>query len=325
MKFNKINSVLLAIAMLFTMLVVVVAFNVSASSTKVIDWDVNTNYWKEGSTISTSVADCITVTKSSGVKLISSSNNNLSGYDGLTFSVTPNSGNEKTTLEIQVGDDGSKAATFAIGSGTTNCTLKFADYGITPNSSMYIYIRATGGDASNLTISDIYAYTGTLIPDLTLTMVPGASIRIGSVNGIRFTTTVDKTQLSNLKSKGYTVELGTLIAPADLISGELTFDTALKINVPYNADLVDGTIRGSIINIQESNDYNRTSGNIARTFIGRGYAKITKDNVTTVIYATQNTQGRSLAQVASAFKSDSGYSALSADKKALVDRWASFL
>ncbi len=295
------------------------------SLTKFIDWDVNTNYWKENSTISTSVADCITVTKASGKNLISSNNNNLVGYNGLKFSVTPNSGNEKTTLEIQVGDDGSKTATFAIGSGRTNCTLKFADYGITPNSSMHIYIRATGGDASNLTISDIYAYTGTLIPDLTLTMVPGASIRIGNVNGIRFTTTVDKTQLSNLKSKGYTVELGTLIAPADKVDGYLTFDSALKINVPYNADLVDGTIRGSIINIQESNDYNRTSGNIARTFIGRGYAKITKDNVTTIVYSTENSDGRSLAQVASAFKSDSGYSALSADKKALVDRWASFL
>lgn len=76
-------------------------------------------------------------------------------YDGLTFSVTPNSGNQKTTLEVQVGN---KTATFTIGSGTTNCTLPFADYGITPTSSMELYIRATGGNTSNLTISDIYAY-----------------------------------------------------------------------------------------------------------------------------------------------------------------------
>ncbi len=145
------------------------------SSTKVIDWDVNTNYWKEGITISTSVADCITVTKASGQNLIGSSNNNLVGYDGLSFSVTPNSGNEKTTLEVQVGD---KTATFAIGSGTTNCTLKFADYGITPNSSMYIYIRATGGDASNLTISDIYGYKGSSVIPV------GSVIKIYGINEV---------------------------------------------------------------------------------------------------------------------------------------------
>ena len=63
-------------------------------------------------------------------------------------------------MEVQVGDDGSKAATFPIGSGTTSCTLSFAAYGITPTSGMYIYIRATGGNASNLTISDIMGTTG---------------------------------------------------------------------------------------------------------------------------------------------------------------------
>ena len=156
-------------------------------------------------------------------------------------------------------------------------------------------------------------------------MVPGASIRIGSVNGIRFTTSVNEDQLAYFNSKGYTVELGTLIAPADKVDGYLTFDSASKLDVPYNYDLVGGTMRGSIVSIKETNSYNATSGNIARTFIARGYAKITKNSVTTIVYSTGNSDGRSLAEISSAFQADPAYSALSNAQKALVDRWASFL
>lgn len=151
----------------------------TTASGAVIDWDVNSNFWTEASNIVSKDANGVTVTKASGKKLLTASENNLTGYDGLTFTVTPNSGNEKTTLEVQVGDDGSKTATFPIGSGTTSCTLSFADYGITPTSGMYIYIRATGGDASNLTISDIMGYTGSAGgSDVTPTTQGGSSSNV---------------------------------------------------------------------------------------------------------------------------------------------------
>ncbi|MEE1144509.1 MAG: dockerin type I domain-containing protein, partial [Acutalibacteraceae bacterium] len=151
----------------------------TTASGAVIDWDVNSNFWTEGSNIVSKDANGVTVTKASGKNLLTANENNLTGYDGLTFTVTPNSGNEKTTLEVQVGDDGSKTATFPIGSGTTSCTLSFADYGITPTSGMYIYIRATGGDASNLTISDIMGYTGSAGgSDVTPTTQGGSSSNV---------------------------------------------------------------------------------------------------------------------------------------------------
>lgn len=120
-----------------------------------IDWDVNTNYWAEGSTITKGI-NCITATKSSGSKLITSSNNNIAAYDGLKFTVTPNSANQKTALAVKV-DDVQK--NFPLGSGTTECVLSFAEIGVTPTSSSTIFFGAEGDGAADLTISDVYAYT----------------------------------------------------------------------------------------------------------------------------------------------------------------------
>ena len=171
--------------------------------------------------------------------------------------------------------------------------------------------------------------------NIDMTTVSGASIRLNAKTGLRFYTVVDKDKVSSLRSNGYTVQLGTLIAPYDLVNGkELTFDLEKNTfaDVKYLADeyYTESSgfsgIVGSIVNIQESTTSNPTSGNIARYFVARGYAKITDDKSnTTVVYADYSmNKPRSLGYVAYMLKNDTSevaqalYQAFSSD----VDRWA---
>lgn len=170
-----------------------------------------------------------------------------------------------------------------------------------------------------------------------VSMQSGASIRLGAVNGIRFYTNVDTAKIAELKADGATVEMGTLIAPADIIDGkELNFDLESNeyVNVRFTADEYytengfEGIV-GSIVGIKEtSTSWSATSGNITRNFVGRGYVKVTKDGKTTISYAeysnsdiSENT--RSLQFVANAFKNDSAkFGELTSDIQALVNGWA---
>ncbi|MBQ4155396.1 MAG: hypothetical protein IJD90_01170, partial [Clostridia bacterium] len=73
-----------------------------------------------------------------------------------------------------------------------------------------------------------------------LQMLSGASIRINEPNGIRFYSVVDTEKVQSLREAGYTVELGTLIAPKDkLKSGnvyeELTFDAQKFVDVKFKS------------------------------------------------------------------------------------------
>ncbi|MGN0172980.1 MAG: GDSL-type esterase/lipase family protein, partial [Acutalibacteraceae bacterium] len=110
---------------------------------------------------------------------------------------------------------------------------------------------------------------------VTTAMVSGASIRLGGINGIRFYTKVDTAKIAALRSAGYTVELGTLIAPADNIKDtELSFnlETGKYVDVKFNSTTyyTDGEfsgIVGSLVNIKDTN--------ITRDFVGRGYVKVT--------------------------------------------------
>ena len=174
------------------------------------------------------------------------------------------------------------------------------------------------------------------------TMVNGASIRLTNGNGLRFYTMVDSAKIAELQSLGATVELGTLIAPKDLLGeDDLTFESSKYIDVKYEAiedgayywhKDVEGQIAGSIVNIKESNtSFSTANGNIAREFVGRGYVKVTLNCRTEITYASyasgdiaNNT--RSLAYVANALKNDTAkYDALDNDTKSLVDNWASKL
>ncbi|MGN0173764.1 MAG: alpha/beta hydrolase family protein [Acutalibacteraceae bacterium] len=168
-------------------------------------------------------------------------------------------------------------------------------------------------------------------------MKKGASIRLSDNNGIRFYTQVDTNAIDALIADGATVELGTLIAPADLLDGnELNFniEKGKYVDVKYNIDLGyyenNNTFVGSIVNIKETNTaFNTEKGNIARPFVGRGYVKVTKDNDTYINYAkyydyneTNNT--RSLAYVSLMLQSDTDkYSSLDDSLKNIVDSWAS--
>ena len=109
-----------------------------------------------------------------------------------------------------------------------------------------------------------------------------ASIRLNEKTGIRFYTSVDTDVIEAYKNDGYTVELGTLISPEDLVEDELTFETEKFIDVKYESDVLyeNGEFKGivgSIVNLKECN--------IARNFVGRGYMKLTKNGETQVVYS----------------------------------------
>ena len=184
---------------------------------------------------------------------------------------------------------------------------------------------------------------------VTANMKSGAAIRLTNGNGLRFITAFDAVKIARLQELGATVELGTLIAPKDLLGeNDLTFglDSYKYVDVKYEAKNADssyiwhdndngdnaGQIAGSIVGIKESGTtFSAENGNIARDFVGRGYVKVTLDGTTVITYAdyasgdiANNT--RSLASVAQALKDDTAkYDALDSDVKSLVDNWASKL
>lgn len=142
-----------------------------------------------------------------------------------------------------------------------------------------------------------------------------ASIRLGAVNGIRFYTSFDKDAIDALNVNGETVEYGTIIAPADIISGEFTHEDD-NIDVKYSATEYWGENEnefvGSIVNINNAN--------IGRNFVGRGYVKIGE-----TYYYSATTSTRSLKGVAIALQNDTKADsvALYEANKTLVDGWAS--
>ena len=151
-------------------------------------------------------------------------------------------------------------------------------------------------------------------------MKSGAAIRLNEQNGIRFYTTVDTEKLADLKKvEGNVVELGTLIAPADLVTGELTHSIGEDnyVDVKYQNDewFEENTFVGSIVGIKP--------GNIGRKFIGRGYIKVTNGEEVTYYYATQNDNERSLKSIATSYQGTDDYNSKTDEVKELVDTWAS--
>lgn len=172
-----------------------------------------------------------------------------------------------------------------------------------------------------------------------LVMASGASIRLNNKNGIRFYTNVDENKIAQLKNQGATVEMGTLIAPKDLLdNNDLTFDLSpekyLDVKYTANSYYTEDDFRGivgSIVNIKESNtSYDKVSGNITREFVGRGYAKVTWKGREVISYATYANNdivnnSRSLAYVSKMLQSDlKVYEELDINKRNLIDKWAKF-
>lgn len=166
-----------------------------------------------------------------------------------------------------------------------------------------------------------------------------ASIRLNKVNGIRFYTKVDQDKIAALQQDGATVEMGTLIAPADLLGNDaltLDLDESKYVNVKYAATDDNGAyiyytednfegIVGSIAKINENaTSWSATSGNVTRDFVARGYVKVTKGDDVTVSYSDALSGARSLKTVAAAIdKTSDFYLSLTAEQQGFVDTWAS--
>ena len=150
-------------------------------------------------------------------------------------------------------------------------------------------------------------------------MVQGAGVRFNEVTGMRSKATVNTDDVAYYEGKGYTVTMGTLIAPADKLTYEtLTFqadaNNFLDVVTTGYFDEDMGTIAGSISNIKEAN--------YGRNFIARSYVKLTKDGETTTIYS-EAPSTRSIKYIANACKNDTTfYESLDEEYKAKVDVWA---
>ncbi len=113
-----------------------------------------------------------------------------------------------------------------------------------------------------------------------------ASIRIDEPTGLRFASAINETKLSELKSLGYTVSFGTLIAPKDLVKGQALVHGLMDplvdvVNVgkyyEFDGDAATKHIVGSIVKIKE--------GNLDRDFTARGYIKAEKDGHAVYFYS----------------------------------------
>lgn len=182
--------------------------------------------------------------------------------------------------------------------------------------------NSTGAaDDAGIYIDDVTInYEGEAVPvdpyeNIAIATDAEAQLRIGASNGIRFLTTVDAEKVAAAKANGYTVTMGTLIAP--LSAGELTTATTPVLNVTTDGYFKNeaGTIAGSIVAIKAIN--------IAKDFVARGYVTLTKGGDSTTYYATQPATGRSLKTLASAAMADTTFfNQLNDDQQALVFNWA---
>ena len=133
---------------------------------------------------------------------------------------------------------------------------------------------------------------------VTLTMDAGASIRLNEVNGMRFTTQIDVSELEAFEALGgKLIAQGTLIAPTDSVAyAELNHSlperTYLDVKGnPYGFyQNKTGKIAGSIVSIKDAN--------IPREFIGRGYITVKLGDMQKTIYATANDSSRSIKYIA---------------------------
>ncbi len=190
--------------------------------------------------------------------------------------------------------------------GTVYSSTGWGDYLALPESSATGFVSYT--DGTNLyQPGDLICIKEnlnlTILSTGDISMQKGAAIRFNQVTGLRFTTKLDVQNVDLLKSAGYTVTLGTLIAPIDLLDSaeSLTFDSEKYLDVVtsgyYNE--YQGTIVGSIVSIKEEN--------YERKFVGRGYIKVEKEGEETkVFYASLNEtdNARSIFSIASSVLED---------------------
>ena len=206
------------------------------------------------------------------------------------------------------------------GNVSTNKYYDMEQFTVTETAPIVMTLTTTGSGSLFLNSLEIVKVADYVAPDadpyenIAGTTVEEAQLRVGAVNGIRFITNVDADLIETAKSEGYTVTMGTLIAP--LTYGELTLDSgAINVVTPGYFFETPGVIAGSIVSIKDKN--------ITRDFIARGYVTLTKDNDSTTYYAQQQTSGRSLKTLAAAAILDTTfYNQLNNAQKTLVQTWA---
>lgn len=190
-----------------------------------------------------------------------------------------------------------------------------------------------GGE--EIIITENLTLTTTLIPNDTrkvdISMSDGASIRLGDVNGLRFYTDIDIDKVNSLINDGYTVEVGTLIAPIDIATSykDMVLENSsnlvnVKYNVKHLGSYYDKGFVGSIVNIKDKNTaFSEKYGNLARKFIARSYCKVSKNDDYYISYSTYNSShARSLALVSQKLKEDTAeYDKLNDTIKEYINSW----
>ena len=157
-------------------------------------------------------------------------------------------------------------------------------------------------------------------------MNSGAYIRLGDVNGLRFTANVSKSLVSSYESAGYAVSAGMVILPYDYMAtyGEFSatnvFGSAyasveiinLSANLVYYSES-EYRINGSIVSIKDAN--------LERAFVGRAYLKLEKDGAVTYIMSSYygsdiDNNSRTVMEIAEAAYDDEN---VSAEDKATIE------
>ncbi len=189
--------------------------------------------------------------------------------------------------------------------------------------SSYSYVsfkcknNSSSADTEGIYIDDVtitYQREAIDYTDIAGTTNETAQLRLGSQNGIRFLTNIDADLVATAQEKGYTVTMGTLIAP--LSYDILTLDSgAVNVTTPGYYKDTSGVIAASIVNIKNIN--------ISKSFVARGYVTLTKDGESTTYYSSQPDEGRSLKTLsATAVADDAFFEVLNKAQQDEITAWA---
>ncbi len=154
-----------------------------------------------------------------------------------------------------------------------------------------------------------FVYNYVLFEDV-LKTYEKASVRMSSTNsGLRFKTQVKESVVQSFVAKygAENVSIGTLIAPADMLSnnvlthdigteGVAYIDVKADISTPFSSEDGLNVYAGSIVNIN--------SGNLERDFVAVGYLKVIDENGNVIYYYSDTYAKRNVNDVATAAYED---------------------
>ena len=162
--------------------------------------------------------------------------------------------------------------------------------------------------ASGQTITPEEDITVSSIGDIDFEIQPGASIDLTGKDGIRFLSKATHEDSDFLNSDN--VELGTLLAPYDIVSetfeGELDLDIQARYGNKYAVKVVNQGWNAGIVGNYAAGIIHINQFNWGRELIARGYMKIKYSDGTEKILYTELSDKRSIVQVATGLR-DAGY------------------